>query len=81
MNTTIKQYVNSTRLPVKYGKLYPGSLFRIVAERKFAKTRRSNDRSIYRISEKGFYGTNVVTGEGIVLDFDDIVQPVKLEKV
>lgn len=77
---TITQYTPASRLPLKFGKLHPGSFFRIVAEPGLG-VRKSRDRAIYKLSEKGFYGENVVTGEGIVLDFEDIVQPVKPENV
>lgn len=78
--STIIQYTNASKLPLKFGKLHPGSFFRIVAEPSNG-VRKSRDRAVYKLSDRGFYGENVVTGEGIVLDFEDIVQPVKVEKV
>lgn len=78
--STITQYIPASKLPLKFGKLHPGSFFRIVAEPGLG-IRKWRDRAVYKLSDKGFYGENVATGEGIVLDFEDIVQPVKPEKV
>lgn len=61
--------------PLRYGNLFPGTLFTIVSEpsRRIFK---SKDKNVYRKAVNGFYSENVETGEGCILFPNDIVQRV-----
>lgn len=61
--------------PLRYGNLFPGSLFTIVAEPS-RRIHKSRDKRVYRKAYDGFYSTNVETGEGCILLPNDIVQRV-----
>lgn len=65
-----------TNHPLRYGNLFAGSLFTIVAEpsRRIFK---SKDKNVYRKAYNGFYSVNVATGEGCILFPNDIVQRVR----
>lgn len=79
MNTENQKYTNSAKHPIRFDKLHPGSLFRIVAEPS-RKIRHSKDGRVYRKAQahEGFFAT--VEGDkdtAAVLYPFDIVQPVK----
>lgn len=72
---------NSSKLPIRFERLHPGSTFVIVAEpsRGISRVR---DGKVYRRARdhEGFYSTNVETGEACILLPTDIVQPVRIVK-
>lgn len=88
MNTQVKQYINSSKVPLRFDRLREGSLFKIVAEPSRG-IRTSKDQAVYKrayidrgpLSENGFYATNIATGQAAVLMPFDVVQPVKLVTV
>lgn len=75
---TIKKYVESSKYPIRFDKLFPSSLFRIVAEPSRG-IRESKDARIYRKARdhEGFFA---VTTDGkipaILMPYDQ-VQPLK----
>lgn len=72
---------NSSKLPLRYERLHPGSTFKIVAEPSRG-IRRVNDGQVYQRARdhEGFFATNIETGAAIILYPQDIVQPVKVVK-
>ena len=72
-------YRNSSKHPIRFDRLHPGSLFKIVAERERGIIR-SNDQTIYQRARDGFYSEQLGTKKGIVLLPEDLVMPVVREK-
>lgn len=72
----------SSKYPILFDRLHPGSLFLIVQERSRAMRASRDpfkDSAVYRRAKdhEGFYATNVATGEACILMPEDIVQPVR----
>lgn len=77
-NITSK-YVPTSRKPIQFKDLRPGSYFAIVSEPS-RKIRHSNDTRIYRRATDGFYSYHPVTGVGCVLFPYDTVMPMRKVK-
>lgn len=78
MEHTTKNFINSSKYPIRFDKLHPGSLFKIHAERSRGMNF-SRDQRVYRRAQthEGFYATNTANGEACCLDPSDLVQPVR----
>lgn len=72
----MKKYINSSKFPVRFDKLFPGSLFFIVAEPSRG-IKHSTDGRFYRKAYDGFYATTEDGATPAVLMPYDQVQPVK----
>lgn len=72
-------YRNSSKYPIRFDRLHPGSYFRIVGEpsRNLPRVR---DGRIYRKDREGFFAVNVSNNEGCCLYPEDLVMPVVREK-
>lgn len=79
---SVKQYVKASRVPMRFDKLRPGSVFYIVSEPSRG-IKYSNDHRIYQKASKydGFYAFHTTSDLSIVLMPGDIVQPLKLEEM
>lgn len=78
-NNSLNGYRNSSKYPIQFEKLHPGSLFRIFSEPDRG-IRKSTDTKVYRraAEHEGFFA--YVEGDktqGVVLMPFDLVQPVK----
>lgn len=71
-------YVNSSKYPIPFDRLHPGSLFQISAE-KSRGMRFSRDKRVYRkaTSHEGYYAYNIANNEAAVLYPEDLVQPIR----
>lgn len=78
MEYNSKQYSNSSKYPIRFDRLNPGSLYTIHAERS-RDMKWSKDRRVYRKAQvhEGFYSTNTANGEAVILYPEDLVQPVR----
>lgn len=78
MEYNSKNYVNSSKYPIRFDRLHPGSLFKIHAERSRG-MRFSRDQRVYRRAQnhEGFYAYNIANNEPACLYPEDMVQPVK----
>lgn len=76
-----ESFQHSTRGPIRFENLHPGSYFEIFAEPS-RNIRRSNDKRVYRLarSHEGFYATCVATGAAAILMPQDLVRPMKKVK-
>lgn len=70
-------YTPTSRRPIPYKELRPGSFFRIVAEPS-RKIRKSQDMRIYQRAYNGFYSEHPVTKEGCILYPQDLVMPMRV---
>lgn len=73
------RYEFSTKGPIRYENLRPGSFFSIFAEPS-RRIRKSNDVRVYQRAYDGFYSTHPATGAGVVLFPQDLVRPMKKAK-
>lgn len=73
---SVPTYVPTSKHPIRYERLRPGSYFRIEAEPSRG-IRKSRDARIYWRSTNGFFSTHPVTGVGVVLMPQDLVFPMK----
>ena len=74
--------VNTAKFPIKFDRQRPGSLFMIYRETSRGLPR-SKDMTVYRKAHdhEGFYAyVNGDKSRAIVLDPEDLVQPIKLVK-
>lgn len=72
-------YRPNSKFPIRFEKLLPGSLFRIVAEPSRGKYRVNDDR-LYSKSNQGYYATPVDDHDiGVILYPEDLVMPVALK--
>lgn len=78
MNATTT-YRNSSRHPIRFDTLHPGSYFRIIREPDRG-IYHSRDMSIYQKARDGFYSLNTSNGAGCVLLPNDLVQPLVKQK-
>ena len=79
---SIKKYVNSSKYPLRFDKVHPGSLFSIVSEpSRGIKT--STDTRIYRKARdhEGFYATTLDGKTPAILMPYDQVQPLRVEYI
>lgn len=73
------RYSDNSRGPIRFDKLRPGSLFRIVAEPSRGMYR-SKDTAVYRKDHNYFYATDVNNAEhSIVLYPQDLVMPMRCD--
>lgn len=81
MEKSPKTYINSSKYPIRFERLHPGSLFRIVSEPSRG-IRHSADTSVYRRAQnhEGFYAVNQTTKAPAVLMPQDLVQPVREDR-
>jgi hypothetical protein len=79
VRTAPTTFRNSSKYPIRFDRLHPGSYFRIVGEpsRNMPRVR---DGRIYRKDRYGFFATNVSNNEGCCLYPEDLVMPVIREK-
>lgn len=70
-------YQPTSKRPLRYENLRPGSFFRIFAEPS-RQIRKSNDMRIYRKAFDGFYSEHPVTKTGCILMPQDLVVPMRL---
>lgn len=73
--TATKIYRDSSKYPLRFDALHPGSLFRIDQERSRG-LYKSNDSRIYVRSRDGFFAEELATGAGCCLMPNDMVRPV-----
>lgn len=75
---TIKKYVESSKFPIRFDRLFPGSLFRITAEPSRG-IRESKDQRVYRKARdhEGFFATTADGKTPAILMPYDQVQPLK----
>lgn len=75
---TIKKYVETSKHPIRFDKLFPGSLFRIVAEPSRG-IKESKDNRLYRKARdhEGFYATTIEGKTPAILMPYDQVMPLK----
>ena len=77
MSSKITTYAKTSRSPIPYGALFPGSLFVIYAEKSRGQNY-SKDNTVYQRSNNGFYSeTTDGTDRAIVLYPEDLVWPLK----
>lgn len=69
-------YTATSKRPIRYENLRPGSYFRIVAEPS-RRIRRSEDMRIYQRAYDGFFSEHPVTKEGCILMPQDLVMPMR----
>lgn len=76
-----KRYTNSSKYPIPFDRLHPGSLF-MISQEKSRGMKYSRDKRIYRKaqSHEGFFAVNISNEEPAVLYPQDLVQPVREEK-
>lgn len=81
-DSSTKQYVPSSKYPLRFDRLHPGSHFYIVAEPSRG-IRTSTDKRIYQKARdhEGFYAFHTTSPLACVLMPGDLVQPVKLESI
>lgn len=75
-----QQFIDNSRGPIRFGDLWPGSTFRIVAEPSRG-IYRSKDKAVYKKDERFFYSTEVGNPDhNIVLMPQDLVMPMIRDK-
>lgn len=77
-----KKYINSSKFPLRFDRVHPGSLFTIHAEPS-RRIRRATDERVYRKAQEheGFYAVSVDDKDvAVVLMPNDMVQPVRVDK-
>lgn len=77
-----KKYINSSKFPLRFDRVHPGSLFTIYAEPS-RRIRRSTDERVYRKAQEheGFFAVSVDNKDvAVVLMPNDMVQPVRVDK-
>lgn len=80
MNTrTATVFRDSSKYPIRFDVLHPGSLFRIEQERSRGLWK-ATDKRIYRKSRDGFYAEEEGTGIGCCLMPNDMVMPLVQER-
>lgn len=79
--TNTDTFVHSTKGPIRFENLHPGSFFEIFAEPS-RQIRRSNDKRVYRRARdhEGFYSVNIATKEAVILMPQDLVRPLRKAK-
>lgn len=78
-HTAPNTYRNSSKHPIRYDRLHPGSFFRIVAEPERG-VYKSRDMSIYQKSKLGFFSENIHNNQPAVLYPSALVQPLVRER-
>jgi hypothetical protein len=78
----VTEYTKSSKYPIRFDRLHPGSLFSIVSEPS-RHIRKSTDNRIYRKAQdhEGFYAVSEIDGSAAVLFPYDQVQPLRILKV
>ena len=79
VRTATTTYRNSSKYPIRFDRLHPGSYFRIVGEPSRGQPR-VRDGRIYRKDRDGFFAVNASNNEGCCLYPEDLVMPVVREK-
>ncbi len=74
---SVPTYIPTSKHPIRFDRLRPGSYYQIVAEPSRG-IRRSKDSRVYWKSTGGFFSVHPVTGAGVVLYPQDLVLPMKL---
>ena len=71
-------YRPNSKFPIRFEKLLPGSLFRIISEPSRGQFRIKDDR-LYKKANDGYFSTPVDSDVGVVLYPEDLVMPVALK--
>lgn len=79
-NNSVKCYVPTSKGPIRYQNLRPGSFFTIVAEPSRG-IRQSTDTRVYQRAYDGFYSFHTASPTPCVLMPNDLVQPLKLQQM
>lgn len=77
--TAPNTYRNSSKFPISFERLHPGSPFRIWSEPERG-IRKSHDQAIYVKGRDGFYAERLSDKAGCCLLPNDMVMPVVREK-
>ena len=75
-NNKAPTYTATSKHPIRFEKLRPGSYFQIVAEPSRG-IRKANDDRVYLKSTHGFFSIHPSTGAGVVLFPQDLVLPMR----
>lgn len=79
IHTASTSFRNSSKHPIRYDRLHPGSYFRIVAEPERG-IYKSRDMSIYKKSKIGFYSESIHNQQAAILYPQALVQPLVMER-